>query len=181
LAHVLDWAAQRGAKRERLLERVAVARELLEDAEARIPLEAYYAGLEAAVDELGDPFLGLHYIASVDPSALGALGFLALASPTAGAALERIFRHHAWLSEGEVFAMDVVGGEARFRYVPHGPPLLDELRRERAEVYLAMGLAISEVSYLVGFAEPSTFFRAFKRWTGETPADFRGRSQGGRG
>ncbi len=56
--------------------------------------------------------------------------------------------------------------------------LLDGLRRTRAEVYLEMGLPISEVSYLVGFAEPSVFFRAFKRWTGETPADFRGRSRG---
>ena len=56
--------------------------------------------------------------------------------------------------------------------------LLDELRRTRAEAYLEMGLSISEVSYLVGFAEPSVFFRAFKRWTGETPADFRLRSRG---
>src|SRR5262249_38824429 len=55
--------------------------------------------------------------------------------------------------------------------------LLDELRRSRARAYLEMGLAAAEVSYLVGFAEPSVFFRAFKRWTGETPSGYRGRSK----
>ena len=322
LAHVLDWAVGRGARREKLLARIDLAPALLEDGEARIPLAAYYAGIEAAVAELGDPFLGLHYIETVDPSALGALGFLALASPTAGDALARIFRYHAWLAEGETFAMEVVGGEARFRYVPWGPArgahaqsaemyaadcffglaratgapiaaralrlahaphgalseyerllgatpefeagrcewsfdasvlerpmraadpalarfleaqvaarargfasagplgervrgaladalpevpsvaalarklrtsprslqrqlagagtsvaaLATELRRSRAEAYLEMGLPIAEVSYLVGFAEPSVFHRAFKRWTGQTPAEFRAAS-----
>jgi AraC-like DNA-binding protein len=322
LAHVLDWAVERGASRDRLLARIPVARESLEERESRIPLTAYYAGLEAAAGELGDPFLGLHYIASIDPSALGALGFLALASPTVGAALERIFRHHAWLSDGEVFAMEVTAGEARFRYIPWGPArpahaqcaemyaadcffglaratgapiaarslrfthsahgpaaeylkvlgcepefgaarnewsfsaevlarpmlgadealarflegqvesaargfgsagpvaeqvrralaeslpegglslaelarrlrlssrtlqrrlrdegtsaaqLLDELRRARGEEYLAMGLPIAEISYLLGFGEASVFHRAWRRWTGETPAEFRAR------
>ncbi|HTO55628.1 MAG TPA: AraC family transcriptional regulator [Myxococcota bacterium] len=324
LAHVIDWAVERGAKRERLLARIPLAPELLRDAHARVPLACYYAALEAAVEELGDPFFGLHYVASVDPSALGALGFLALASPTAGECLARIFRYHAWLTEGELFAMEVVGDEARFRYEPWGPPrpahaqsaemyaadcflglaratgkpiaarslrfvhaphgpraeyvkhlgaspdfsssryewsfaadvlerpmldadpalerflerqvsahargfpshgplaeqvrralaeslpegglavaalarklrvsartlqrrlaeqgtsvakLLDGLRRSRAEAYLELGLPPAEVSYLVGFAEPSVFFRAFKRWTGETPAEFRARSR----
>jgi len=56
-----------------------------------------------------------------------------------------------------------------------------ELRRARAEAYLAMGLPIAEVSYLVGFAEPSVFHRAFKRWTGETAAAFRARAKERRG
>lgn len=45
----------------------------------------------------------------------------------------------------------------------------EELRRELAERYLADGLAIAEISFLLGFSEPSAFFRAFKRWTGSTP------------
>jgi AraC-like DNA-binding protein len=56
-----------------------------------------------------------------------------------------------------------------------------ELRRSRAEAYLAMGLPIAEVSYLVGCAEPSVFHRAFKRWTGETAASYRARSREKRG
>ena len=142
LAHVLDWAVSRGAQRERLLARIAVDPRAARRRRGAIPLAAYYAGIEAAVAELGDPFLGLHYIESVDPSALGALGFLALASPTAGDALARIFRYHAWLAEGEVFAMEVVGGEARFRYVPWGP--LAAAHAQTAEMYAAdcfLGLA----------------------------------------
>jgi len=53
-------------------------------------------------------------------------------------------------------------------------PLLDDLRRELALRYLAdEKLAIAEVAYLLGYSEPSAFHRAFKRWTGATPAEAR--------
>ncbi|GAA4415770.1 hypothetical protein GCM10023089_36920 [Quisquiliibacterium transsilvanicum] len=49
--------------------------------------------------------------------------------------------------------------------------LVDEVRRELAMRYIAdERLALGEVAYLLGFAEPSPFHRAFKRWTGTTPA-----------
>jgi AraC-like DNA-binding protein len=47
--------------------------------------------------------------------------------------------------------------------------LRDETRRHLADRYLEEGLSIAEVSFLLGFSEPSAFFRAFKRWTGSTP------------
>lgn len=47
----------------------------------------------------------------------------------------------------------------------------DELRRELALGYLDDQLSIAEVSFLLGFSEASAFFRAFKRWTGMTPAE----------
>jgi AraC-like DNA-binding protein len=34
-------------------------------------------------------------------------------------------------------------------------------------------MLIEDVAFLLGYAEPSTFFRAFKRWTGTTPRQFR--------
>ena len=45
----------------------------------------------------------------------------------------------------------------------------ETVRRELAQRYLDDGLAIAEISFLLGFSEPSAFFRAFKRWTGTTP------------
>jgi AraC-like DNA-binding protein len=54
--------------------------------------------------------------------------------------------------------------------------LLDDTRRELAEQYLAQpNLALLEVAYLLGFADPSNFFRAFRRWFDITPGEYRTR------
>jgi len=49
----------------------------------------------------------------------------------------------------------------------------ESMRRELADRYLGEGLSFSEISFLLGFSEPSAFFRAFKRWTGITPFERR--------
>lgn len=52
--------------------------------------------------------------------------------------------------------------------------LMDEVRRGLAMRYIAdERLALGEVAYLLGFSDPSSFHRAFKRWTGTTPANAR--------
>ncbi|HKR02594.1 MAG TPA: AraC family transcriptional regulator [Pyrinomonadaceae bacterium] len=52
--------------------------------------------------------------------------------------------------------------------------LLDEMRSDLSRRYLREpNLAICEVAYLLGFSEPSAFHRAFRRWTGVTPKEFR--------
>ncbi len=50
----------------------------------------------------------------------------------------------------------------------------DGLRERTAKAYLEGGKAsVNETAYLVGFSDPAAFSRAFKRWTGLTPNDFR--------
>jgi len=52
--------------------------------------------------------------------------------------------------------------------------LLEQTRRALAERYLRdRDVAIGEVSYLLGYSEQSAFSRAFRRWTGVSPAAFR--------
>ena len=46
--------------------------------------------------------------------------------------------------------------------------------RDRAKRLLAgTDESIDEIVYLTGFSEPSTFYRAFKRWVGMTPIEYR--------
>jgi AraC-like DNA-binding protein len=55
--------------------------------------------------------------------------------------------------------------------------LLDQVRRELAMSYLDdRRLSVSEIAFLLGYTEPSAFFRAFRRWTGTTPRVARHRS-----
>lgn len=52
--------------------------------------------------------------------------------------------------------------------------VLDGLRHKMALNYLAgKKVSVSDVAYLVGFSEPSSFSRAFKRWTGRSPRSAR--------
>ena len=51
---------------------------------------------------------------------------------------------------------------------------INNYRRALAKRLLANSeTSISEVVYLTGFSEPSTFYRAFKRWEGLTPIEYR--------
>jgi AraC-like DNA-binding protein len=55
--------------------------------------------------------------------------------------------------------------------------LRDQLRCELAQSMLRNGeLTITDITYLLGFSQPSAFNRAFKRWMGLTPQLFRNQS-----
>lgn len=59
--------------------------------------------------------------------------------------------------------------------------VLDDLRRRLALDYLTTGkVSVNETAYLVGFSDPAPFSRAFKRWTGQSPAEVRRNAKGGR-
>ncbi|MGJ8527209.1 AraC family transcriptional regulator [Maritalea sp.] len=52
--------------------------------------------------------------------------------------------------------------------------LLDHIRHKMALHYLdGKKVSVNEVAFLVGFSDPSSFSRAFKRWTGDSPGRVR--------
>ncbi|EIK96252.1 AraC family transcriptional regulator [Pseudomonas sp. M47T1] len=58
--------------------------------------------------------------------------------------------------------------------------LVDDCRRQLAFGYLRRSdCSINEVCYRLGFNEPSSFNRAFRRWTGASPGQWRRHDQGG--
>jgi AraC-like DNA-binding protein len=55
--------------------------------------------------------------------------------------------------------------------------VLDQTRHELAQDYLKQGnLSISEIAFLLGYQEQSSFNHAFKEWTGVNPSAWRGKT-----
>jgi len=53
--------------------------------------------------------------------------------------------------------------------------ILDETRHTLALAYLSEPQhSVNEITYLLGFSSGSCFTRAFRRWTGQSPSDWRG-------
>jgi len=56
--------------------------------------------------------------------------------------------------------------------------LLDDARISLARSYVAEArLSVTEIAFVLGFADTSTFSRAFKRWTGASPRDYAARGR----
>jgi AraC-like DNA-binding protein len=59
--------------------------------------------------------------------------------------------------------------------------LVDDVRRALALQHIGdVGVSITEVAYLLHFSDPTAFYRAFKRWTGQAPLRYRERLLFGR-
>ncbi len=51
--------------------------------------------------------------------------------------------------------------------------ILINTRKKTAREHLINGFTASQTAYLLGFTEPSAFHRAFKRWYGQSPGEFK--------
>lgn len=53
--------------------------------------------------------------------------------------------------------------------------IVSDLRCDLAQTFVSNGMALSEISYSLGYADQAAFSTAFKRWTGQTPGRFKTR------
>lgn len=51
--------------------------------------------------------------------------------------------------------------------------LLRDVRQRLAKKYLRENYTVEQITYLLGFSDPSVFRKAFKKWVGVTPREFR--------
>jgi AraC-like DNA-binding protein len=51
--------------------------------------------------------------------------------------------------------------------------LYRDVRHRLAQKYLRENYTVEQIAYLLGFSEPSVFRKAFKKWSGVTPREFR--------
>jgi len=54
--------------------------------------------------------------------------------------------------------------------------LLKDIRQRLAQKYLHENYSVEQITYLLGFSEPSVFRKAFKKWSGVTPREYREQS-----
>ncbi|HJP60509.1 MAG TPA: helix-turn-helix transcriptional regulator, partial [Gemmatimonadaceae bacterium] len=108
-----------------------------------------------------------------------------LRSLTTGTSARERVRSEIWnvLSEGPpnlsriASALSVTPRTLQRRLAEEGTSLqreVEEIRRMMAMALLRdSSNSIDEVAMLLGYAEPSTLFRSFRRWTGMTPYQYR--------
>jgi AraC-like DNA-binding protein len=51
--------------------------------------------------------------------------------------------------------------------------LLRDIRQRLAKKYLHENYSVEQITYLLGFSEPSVFRKSFKKWLGITPKEYR--------
>jgi AraC-like DNA-binding protein len=51
--------------------------------------------------------------------------------------------------------------------------LLRDIRQRLAKKYLRENYSVEQITYLLGFSEPSVFRKSFKKWLGVTPGEYR--------
>ncbi len=99
--------------------------DLLATPEPRIPIDRWYAFVEAATEASGDPFLGLHFgakHAAYFRHNPGAIGLMLLSSDSLRVAVDRMLRYQRYWNEGENYEVTERGGRVVLRYRPWGPP-----------------------------------------------------------
>ena len=49
----------------------------------------------------------------------------------------------------------------------------NDVRMQRAKSLIQSGVAIDEIGHMIGYSDPRSFRRAFRRWVGVSPSAYR--------
>jgi len=132
------------------------------------PTPRAHAELEQATEEMVNRYLSIREKSDIVSQVRSAL-FECL--PEGNVSAERIAAQLCVSSRTLQRRLDDVGMSFR--------GLLNDVRRDMAHRYLQdRALSLTEISYLLGFSEPSSFTRAFRNWTGSSPSQARAQGFG---
>lgn len=121
------------------------------------------AELEQATEEMVTRYLAIRDKSDIHNQVRAAL-FECL--PEGGVNAERIAEQLHMSSRTLQRRLDEIGKSFR--------SVLNDVRRDLALRYIQdKSLSLTEISYLLGFSEPSSFTRAFRGWTGSAPSQAR--------
>jgi AraC-like DNA-binding protein len=109
-----------GIDAERVLHRAQLTRERLQDAHSRIPTEAEFLLWQAAVEESGDPSLGLRVAEQVRPGSLGSFEYLLRHSETLEQLISRAQRYGRLVDDLARLTVQVEDGVANIRLSRRG-------------------------------------------------------------
>ncbi|MET0385698.1 MAG: AraC family transcriptional regulator ligand-binding domain-containing protein [Polyangiales bacterium] len=96
---MLAFAVAHGFTADAILERMQVAREQLEDPDARLPVGPALGFWEHVVRSLDEPAVPIRFARALSASDFGVLGFAAMTAPNAAAGLARVARYYAVLAD----------------------------------------------------------------------------------
>ena len=142
---LLAYAEGQGLARDGLLQKSGLSAAQLDDPDARIATRSMTRLWQALIDELDDPFLGLHAAQTVSVTQMGLVGYTMQHSASLGDALGRLSRYQRILSEAVRFQLKTHGNEFEVSWITH--PSLVSLR---APVEVSMTLLLRAARELTG-------------------------------
>lgn len=146
---LLAACEQLGLRQEALLAAAGLARDEVEDPDGRLPADKVSALWRAALQQSGDPGLGLRIARSVPFGAYRVIDFLAASAPTIGEGLVRVARYFPLVSSALAWQITHDQSSTRIALSHPGIPLLP-----RAYAEYALAVTILHCRHASGFDWP---------------------------
>jgi len=135
LNNIVGLAEEYGANRDVILKDAGVSQESMDDPEARIDVEAFARVIVCALEESGEPALGIRLGSQLRVTTHGILGYAAMASATLAEALDLIAKYMQTRTPLLVVSVSVRRGIATLRI--EEAAILGEIRRPLLEIATA--------------------------------------------